>query len=394
MYKQQITLYPVPIFIAALLLYWAAALFIQPQLGSMLLLFDDGDLFLKGGYFSESSWLDSSLIAYQDYVVEYPPMGLYSYSLPRLFFNIYSEQEFLYAFTFVALFPILAIFFLLLKRQPTLVLFLCAPTFFYYGLCRFDTFPALASLLAVLLTIDKKYLLGAVFLGLAIGIKWYPMVLALPLLVMQPNKFKWTLVLGISTLFFCFHHIVLVGWENVLATYTFHTGRGTNGESLLYLISKYLLQNELPAITRQVFFMMQFIPAVILAAYLWKNKVQPTSEVIAIAAIFTIFSFILFAKFHSPQWLIWVIPFIILLGDKVIIWVYLALDVLNYITIAVVSNIVKKNTWIFDIYNLGRVVLTITIMLLVIIKLKQLLNSGSEPLIRTPGQVTSAGNVS
>jgi len=321
-------------------------------------------------------------------------MGLYSYSLPRLFFNIYSEQEFLYAFTFVALFPILAIFFLLLKRQPTLVLFLCAPTFFYYGLCRFDTFPALASLLAVLLTIDKKYLLGAVFLGLAIGIKWYPMVLALPLLVMQPNKFKWTLVLGISTLFFCFHHIVLVGWENVLATYTFHTGRGTNGESLLYLISKYLLQNELPAITRQVFFMMQFIPAVILAAYLWKNKVQPTSEVIAIAAIFTIFSFILFAKFHSPQWLIWVIPFIILLGDKVIIWVYLALDVLNYITIAVVSNIVKKNTWIFDIYNLGRVVLTITIMLLVIIKLKQLLNSGSEPLIRTPGQVTSAGNVS
>jgi len=375
MYKQQITLYPVPIFILGLLLYWAAALFIQPQLGEMLLFFDDGDLFLPGGYFTESSWLDTGLVAYQDYVVEYPPIGLYSYSLPRLFFNIYSEQDFLYAFTFIALFPILAIFFLLLKRQPRFVLFLCAPTFFYYGLCRFDTFPTLASLLAVLLIMDKKHMLGAIVLGLAIGTKWYPMVLVLPLFVMQPNKLKWLVVLGISTLFFCFHHIVIVGWENVLATYTFHTGRGTNGESMLYLMSKYLLNNELPSVLRHIFFSLQFIPAVILAIYLWKKKVKPSSEILAISAIITIMSFILFAKFHSPQWLIWVLPFIVLLGDKLILWFYLALDVLNYVAIAIVSNIVHKSTWIFDVYNLGRVALSITLMILVIIKLKQIIEN-------------------
>jgi|GEM_PF-1825090 len=391
MYKQQLTLYPVPIFIVALLLYWAAAVFVQPQLGDMLLLFDDGDLFLPGGYFTESSWLDTNLVAYQDYVVEYPPIGLYSYSLPRLFFNIYSEQDFLYAFTFIALFPMLAIFFLVLKRQPTMALFLCAPTFFYYGLCRFDTFPTLASLLAVLLVLDKRPMLGAVVLGLAIGIKWYPMVLALPLLVLQKERFKWLLVLGISTLFFCFHHIVVVGWENVLATYTFHTGRGTNGESMLYLISKYLLNNELPNLLRHVFFSLQFLPALVLAVLLWKYKAQPSREVVAISAIFSIMCFIVFAKFHSPQWLIWVIPFIVLLGDKLIAWLYLALDVVNYIAIAIVSNIVPKTDALFDIYNCTRVILSLVILYLVLKKLFVLLQQYRS---ETPGSLADTAEVS
>lgn len=379
MYKQQLTLYPVPTFLILLFLYWAAALFIQPQLGNILLLFDNGDLFLEGGYFSESNWLDTPLIAYQDYVVEYPPVGLYSYSLPRLFFNIYSEQDFLFAFTFIALFPMLAIFFLLLKRQQHWAIFLCTPTFFYFGLCRFDTFPTLASLLAILFILDRKPMLGAVMLGLAIGIKWYPMVLALPLLAMQTEKLKWSLVLGVSTLFFCFHHLWFVDWQQVLATYTFHTGRGTNGESFLYLIGKYIFDlgsftgnlndNNIPALTNRVFFLMQFIPSAILAVYLYQHRIKPSREILAISAIISIFAFIFFAKFHSPQWLIWVLPFFILLGDKLILWVYVALDILNYVTIAIVSNIVPKSSWIFDLYNLGRVVLSLWIMLLVIRKL-------------------------
>lgn len=360
------------------------AIFVQPNLGKMILFFDNGDLFDRGGYFFQSVWVDNNLIAYKDYIVEYPPMGLYTYSLPRIFFNIYSEQDFLYAFTFISLFPVFFIFYLLLQRQPRLVLFLCTPSFYYYSLCRFDIFPALASLIAILLIVDKKHYPGAVVLGLAIGMKWYAMVLVLPLLALQENKLKWLFVVALSTVIFCFHHILYVGFENALSTYTFHTDRGTNKESLLYLIIHYHWNDYLPDLLKQTFFILQFFPSIMVALYLFRHRCKPTQEIIALSAIISILGFMLFARFYSPQWLIWIIPFVVLLGDKKILWTYVVMDVLNYILTISSSIIFSSSDGMFDLFTLSHVLLSMTIIYLCIKKLQYIIPSNLTATLTTP----------
>jgi len=256
------------------------------------------------------------------------------------------------------------------QRQPRLVLFLCTPSFYYYSLCRFDIFPALASLIAILLIVDKKHYLGAVTLGLAIGMKWYAVVLVLPLLALQENKVKWLFIVTLSTLIFCFHHVFYVGLENALNTYTFHTGRGTNKESLLYLISHYRWNDYLPDLLKHTFFVLQFFPSVMVALYLFKHHCKPTQEIIALSAIISILSFMLFAKFYSPQWLIWIIPFVVLLGDKKILWIYVVMDVFNYILTISSSRIFSSSHGIFDLFTLSHVLLTMIIIYLCTKKLQ------------------------
>jgi hypothetical protein len=370
--KQAITIYPIPTFAISLICFALLAVFVQPNLGKVILFFDNGDLFDPKGYFSQSIWVDNLLVAYKDYIVESPPMGLYTYSLPRIFFNISTEQEYLYAFTFIALFPIFITFYLLLRRQPRLALFLCTPSFFYYSLCRFDIFPALASLIAILFILDKKHYLGAIILGLAIGMKWYAVVLILPLLALQDNKIKWLSIVILSSLIFCFHHIFYVGFENALSTYTFHTGRGTNKESFLYLIIHYRWNNHLPDLLKHIFFILQFLPSLIVAMFLYKHKIKATQEVISLSAIISILSFILFAKYFSAQWLLWLIPFVVLLGDKKIIGFYLVMDILNYI-LTITSSVLYSSTssYIFDLFTLSHVLLSIIIIYLATKKLQQ-----------------------
>jgi len=179
------------------------------------------------------------------------------------------------------------------------------------------------------------------------------------------------LVVGFSTLVFCFHHVFYVGFENALSTYTFHTDRGTNKESLLYLISHYRWNDSLPDILKHIFLFLQFFPAIIVAIYLFKHRCKPSQEIISLAAIISILSFMLFAKFYSPQWLIWIIPFVILLGDKKIIWLYVLMDVLNYALTITASILFSSSDVLFDLFTLSHVILSIAIIYYASLKLQQ-----------------------
>jgi len=367
----QVTISPTIIFFACLTIWLLAIFFVQPHLNEFILFYDDGDLFLKNSYFDQSRWVDTQLIPYKDYVVEYPPIGLYWYSLPRFLVNVYGETDFLYGFVFISLLAVLGIYFLLQKYQPQYVLFLCTPTFFYFGFCRFDAFPALVSLLAVILVLRKKHYWGGAVLALAIGIKWYPVVLILPLLAVVENKVKWLMLVGSLGFIFCFHNIYYAGIDGALSTYLFHTGRIFNTESLLYLINKYLLASGNLQALMNSFSLLQFLPSVLVALFLWLKKPELSKQTLALSAIICILSFILFAKFNSPQWLIWVIPFVILSADKEIVWSYFALDVMNYITVPLAFRIVDDATETFDIFNTLRIVLVIWLLGLAIWKLSR-----------------------
>jgi len=239
MTKFNVEVNPTVIFLSILAVYLLAILFIQPHLNGFTLFYSYGDLLSHRGYFEQSIWVDTEMVPYKDIFVEYPPIGLYLYSLPRIFFNIYSHEDFLYAFIFLALFPLIGIYHLLYKQTPQAILFLCTPSFFYYSLARYDVFPAFFTLLAVILILNKKQLWGALLLGLAIGIKWYAVVLILPMLALVDNKIKWLTIVFFSGLFFCLHNMIYAGFDGAMSSYLFHSDRIFNQESIYYLLHKY-----------------------------------------------------------------------------------------------------------------------------------------------------------
>lgn len=371
MTKFEIEVNPTFIFFTSLAVYVLAILFIQPHLNGFTLFYSYGDLLSHRGYFEQSIWVDSDMIPYKDIFVEYPPIGLYLYSLPRIFFNIYSHNDFLYSFIFLALFPLIGIYYLLYKQSPQAILFLCTPSFFYYSLARYDVFPAFFTLLAVLTILNKKQLWGALLLGFAVGVKWYAIVLILPLLAVVDNKLKWLLIVSLSSLFFCLHNIIYAGVDGMLSSYIFHTDRVLNHESVFYLLHKYWWPEDILHWTKHLFLALQLLPSFIVAYYLYIKQAKLNKNIVALSAIITVLGFIFFAKFNSPQWLIWLIPFIVLLGERKILWAYVALDITNYIVVPVVIHIVPDTSTTFDVYNTIRAFLMVFVLVLSINKLKQ-----------------------
>jgi hypothetical protein len=370
MTKFQTAVNPTAIFLSSLVTFILAIIFIQPHLNGFTLFFSYGDLLSYRGYFEQSVWVDTDMIPYKDIFVEYPPMGLYLYSLPRIFFNIYSHNDFLYSFIFLALFPLMGIYFLLYKQTPQAILFLCTPSFFYYSLDRYDVFPAFFTLLAVLTILNNKQLWGAVLLGLAVGIKWYAIVLILPMLAVVDNKLKWLIIVSLSTAFFTFHNILYAGIDGFLSSYTFHTSRIYNSESVFYLLHKYWWPEVIIHWTKHLFLILQLLPSFILAYYLYKKQAPLNKTIVALSSVITILSFIFFAKFNSPQWLVWLIPFVVLLGDRKILWAYITLDIANYIVVPIVIHIVPDTSTTFDVYNAIRALLMALVLVLSIRKLK------------------------
>jgi hypothetical protein len=371
MTKVEVEINPTLVFLLCLFLYLVAVLVIQPHLNNFILFYDYGDLLMRGGYYEQSVWVDTDLIPYKDYFVEYPPMGLYAYSLPRLFFNIYSQQDFLYAFIFLAIFPVLGIYYLIYKQTPLAVLFLCTPSFFYYSFARYDVFPAFFALWALVLILNNKQLWGAFILALAIGIKWYAVVLILPLLAVVDHKFKWLMVVCFSTVLFSLHNVFYAGIDGMLSSYTFHTGRVFNRESIYYLLHKYWWSEASLSWTKHIFLLLQLLPSFLVAFYLYIKKAKLNKTIVSLSAIITVLSFILFAKFHSPQWFVWLIPFVVLLGNRLILWVYIAVDIANYIVVPLVIRIAADISATFDAYNSVRAVLMILLLILSIQKLKK-----------------------
>jgi len=374
MTKFNVEVNPTVIFLSILAVYLLAILFIQPHLNGFTLFYSYGDLLSHRGYFEQSIWVDTEMVPYKDIFVEYPPIGLYLYSLPRIFFNIYSHEDFLYAFIFLALFPLIGIYHLLYKQTPQAILFLCTPSFFYYSLARYDVFPAFFTLLAVILILNKKQLWGALLLGLAIGIKWYAVVLILPMLALVDNKIKWLTIVFFSGLFFCLHNMIYAGFDGAMSSYLFHSDRIFNQESIYYLLHKYWWPDELLPWTKDVFLLLQFLPSLLLALFLYYKKAILNKSIVSLSATISILGFIFFAKFNSPQWLVWLIPFVILLGYSTILWSYLALDIANFIVVPVTNHIVSTDTAIFDSFNFIRALLMVLLLVLCVRKLWYELN--------------------
>jgi hypothetical protein len=209
--------------------------------------------------------------------------------------------------------------------------------YIYLLMNTFDLLPAgLAFFSAIALIHNKKYT-SAILLAIATSIKWFPAILfPIFFLFLRQISDKIRYTFAFFTMLFA---IVLAGSAIIpldiqLSSFSFHGARGIHHESLygnvvglIFSVAYHpdfatILQNGamtivgapfLEILARLSFFILLTSLASIYILLLTKRKFL-SRESVAIASCLSILSFILFSKVLSPQFIYWLLPFIIYIG--------------------------------------------------------------------------------
>jgi len=307
-------------------------------------------------YYHYSTKFFDGEIPYRDFDMEYPPLALLAFCLPHVlaFGKILTFEQYasLYLLVNVFLSLVLAIITLLVLQRwhpepPTKIqaialltvgLILCAPILPF----RYDLFPALLTVLAFYLLISNKPLASGFCIGIAVGTKIYPAVV-IPIFAVYMLVKKDALSLkrfigggGISAITIAPFYVLA---RNQFSSFlTYHQQRGLEIETLMsgiillfkkmgigsaeivynytafHLSSPYAdtVLRWLPYITITLF-------VIILASCYahfteeFKAKISIPSESIVAYTTIAILVFIATNKVFSPQYIIWLLPFVPLL---------------------------------------------------------------------------------
>ncbi|WP_165840987.1 glycosyltransferase family 87 protein [Larkinella punicea] len=314
-------------------------------------------------YFSVSTQLSEGKIPYRDFTVEYPPLALLPLAIPHLLTAgltlDYRAYSLLYLLeTFLLLLLIAFTLQQVARLWPEslspwrllavyLLLVILSKDFVFW---RYDLFPAWLTLLALLAVLKKQPLLAGMWIGLAIMAKLYPVILVPVMLVYylagQQYRASVRLVAGTGlAVALVLLPVVLLSGNQVFSFLTYHQLRGLQIESVA---AGLVLLGHLTDLTRVstefnygafhleasgVGPVLKALPVVFLAAFSgllalgwfrFRREYGQTGTVSADSLLrFLLGALLVFIstnKVFSPQYLIWLLPFVLFLPVKQIAW--------------------------------------------------------------------------
>ena len=318
--------------------------FLRDNFGIGVRLFnDDHDRYV---YYLRGTWYPLHVAPYTGVFSEYPQLATYFFALPHAMLSFWTDGDYLRD-RYYLLFSILMMGFLSAtiltlyrmradNRHYAFLMFL--PASLYYSYNRYDILPAFLSVVALLLLSKAKYRSAVVMLALGVLAKWYLFLMFPVFLSYYYSKHR---KIGMGLVFvFCLTllggilpTLLSGGVDALMVPYKFHAGRENNTKSLFYLL--YL--TGLVSVSKPwflVFTLLQF-SIVPLSALVGIHSMR---SVIAWSAL-TVFVFMLFGKFFSPQWILWVSPFLILLArDRRDVSRIVLFDLVTYLHFPVVYD--------------------------------------------------------
>ena len=309
------------------------------------------DGFDMGVYQTVGTWFTEGKQPYKDVFSPYPQLATYMFALPYAVTG-YAEDPGIYRYIFSLLMDLCLATMIILIYQyrpvtKNLAFLLLLPASLYFTHNRFDIVPSLFVLISLLMLFNRNFYSAFIFLSISVLFKWYALVL-LPVyvsyLLALKKKNMWQLLAAffIPVLLVVLHSISTIGWDNFIIPYKFHLGMGTRQESLLYLltaiINPVLNTGMVTPVLKPLFLALQFLVSfmVIFA--------RPDTETKVIYwSIASIACFMLFAKYYSPQWILWVFPLLLLIArDKFFILMIILFDIFTYIYFPVVFGFRKS----------------------------------------------------
>mgnify|MGYP001074078273 CR=1 FL=1 len=330
-------------------------------------------------YYRSSLYLLEGKLPYRDFDLEYPPLALLPFVLPIIIGLGLAKNYYIYAFLFLLeniLFSTINILLLLRvvsvrdsQRQRikvlvfyTLFAFIISP----FLLWRYDLFPTVLTLIALVAVLSNRPTLAGISLGLGVAAKLYPLVL-LPVFTLYfftKKSYRAILNIWLGTLgavFLSFLPFLLTTKDKLFSFLSYHEERGLQIESLpagiISLVHKWGLI-ELKTVagygSRNIVspvddIVLAVLPLLLIILYIlmlvscWyrfreerlKSELMKVDSLVAYTLL-SLLIFIITNKVFSPQYIVWIIPFAALLKPRHAI-LMLAVCITTYIMASVGS---------------------------------------------------------
>jgi len=290
------------------------------------------DLFDISLYLEYAAQIAGGQIPYIDFSLPYPILFLIPALLP-LPFALITQNAMTYVFAyqaFMSLFDIviaILVYFIALKihnKQSAFIAGIMYATAFsaaYFTITKYDAFPTMFLMLGLMMTIYGMKNGGYVSIILGFFAKMFSLI-ALPYTLLfnsEKTDLKSEIIAvlkyGIPVFIILLVPVLIISPSNIM-TYLSAAGSGFEVyvNTPTYTIHALLLPAgiDLPAETISIF---MYLAMVILGLYLlataYIKKIGNEKNLLAFVFL-TIFITIFFSKFHSPQYLLWISPFIAL----------------------------------------------------------------------------------
>ena len=284
-------------------------------------------------YFERGRWMVTGQQPYRDVFSEYPQIATWLFAIPHVGTAIWSRlsgtqqhPERLYRYLFSGLMALflagtIAMLYTLRHEHQWLAFLLLLPAGCYFTQNRFDIVPAFLTVASLHALRGRRCRTACALLAIATATKWYGLVM-MPVFVIYlyrtNQRVPWSeimsygLVLGVIVL----PTLLAIGWQGFLNPYKFHLTRLTNPESMLHLIMALIARLHVshPLIDQVLlhgFLALQFAVAPLCLLV----RLDTWDRVVTWSAL-SILCFMLFAKFYSPQWILWVTPLLVLLANR------------------------------------------------------------------------------
>ncbi|MDD1660856.1 MAG: hypothetical protein LUQ49_00145 [Methanomicrobiales archaeon] len=312
------------------------------------------DLFDIGYLFQNAIPLSQGQIPYLDYSIAYPilvfiPMILAL--IPALVTQ--SGMAFIYSFQLLMILcdlgTLLCIYFIGLKISDERtawyagLVYATAFSASYFVLTKFDAFPTLLLMGAILFTVYDRKVHGYVSATLGFFAKVFPAV-SFPFMILYNAKTTSLSeeVITAAKVFLPFAVILFIPFlllrPDHLNTYLFATGAtvGVYASTATYTLYTYIhdvAHLGLPAATVSLFMYLLLGLVMLLLLWIgWKDRRKSPVTLLKLTG-FAIFAFVFFSKFHSPQYIVWYTPFLALLvaGDLLKTGLFYLVQALAYL---------------------------------------------------------------
>jgi hypothetical protein len=221
------------------------------------------------------------------------------------------------------------------------------PAALYFSANRFDAVPAFLTMLSLACLGRRWTLMSGAWLGAAIMIKLYPVLLApivLRYLSSKPRQAAaWLLgalmVMGACTL----ATLWLYGPEATLAPYRYQLGRSADSFGITFYghVWPSWLADSGPLGSC---FRLGVVGLVVLCSII--TRPRDLAGVLT-RSVLVVIAFVAMQTFYSPQWLLWITPLLVPLAarQRSVLLLAVALDVITYLTFPVVCDLLGHPHW-------------------------------------------------
>ncbi|MGB9693496.1 MAG: hypothetical protein ACPLYF_01485 [Fervidobacterium sp.] len=286
------------------------------------------DSYDRSVYFERGRWFTEGTIP----ISEYPQIPTFLFGINNLTSMwVNHENHDMQVGVYSAFFSLgmLLILFLISKallellppRVSNYMFLVLFPPTLYFTYNRFDILPAYLCLIAYNSATKKQWTMTSIILAIATFTKWYPVLLFpgfFAYATTLEKKFKWNMVVGftITSIVIVLASYLYGGLESVLAPYKFHMARGMEYVAFPVLVDNLIRGVLGTQVSLPYFFLLFFIAQISAPILIFFTKID-SFDTLVDYCIIVIGVFVFFSRIWSPQWFLWLLPFLIISANNI-----------------------------------------------------------------------------